>query len=61
MPRRSSLLARAQDAGAARGDIEVGEAMAILRGVTSLPVDSGAQRQRLVGVAIDALRTPTRR
>jgi AcrR family transcriptional regulator len=54
------LLARAQKASLARRDLDTADAMAIFKAVAAVPVDSEAQRQRILGIALDAVRSGPR-
>ena len=50
------LLARAQAAGVARDDISIEDAVRMIAGVSAVAYSDDAQRDRVLGVAIDALR-----
>ena len=50
------LLARAQAAGVARGDISIEDAVRMLAGVSGAAFSDTAQRDRVMGITIDALR-----
>lgn len=50
------VLARAQDAGVARSDISIEDAVRMLAGVSGAAFDSIEQRDRVLGITIDALR-----
>lgn len=50
------LLARAQASGDARSDITFDDLLRMISGITMMPYDDPAQRQRIVTVAIDGIR-----
>jgi AcrR family transcriptional regulator len=50
------LLARAQEAGAARADVSIDDVLRFLLGVTGAPFGSGEQRDRILQMAIDGIR-----
>jgi AcrR family transcriptional regulator len=51
------LLEAAQRAGVARADVSIDDVMRFMIGVTSAPVSSGEQRDRILRLAVDAIRT----
>ncbi len=51
------VLARAQAAGAARDDVTIEDAVRMLAGVSAVVYSDDAQRDRVLGVTIDALRS----
>ncbi|TPW73006.1 TetR/AcrR family transcriptional regulator [Schumannella sp. 10F1B-5-1] len=50
------VLARAQAAGAVRDDVNISDVVRLVSGVAAVAVDDDAQRQRLIGLALDGLR-----
>lgn len=50
------LLARAQQAGIVRSDVEIGEVIKIVAGIAKIPADDPADIERLLTVALDGLR-----
>ena len=56
------LLAHAQQAGQARADTNIDDLMRFMIGISGAPVSSEEQRNRILSMAIDAVRTgPTQR
>ena len=55
------LLSRAQQAGQARTDTNIDDLMRFMIGITGAPVSSDEQRDRILSMAIDAVRTPPAR
>jgi AcrR family transcriptional regulator len=51
------VLERAQAAGAARTDVDIVDVVRMVAGVAGVVADDDEQRQRLVGFAVDGLRT----
>lgn len=51
------LLARAQAAGVARGDLSIEDSVRMIAGVSGVAYSDDEQRTRVLGVAIDALRS----
>ncbi|GHH77814.1 TetR family transcriptional regulator [Streptomyces sulfonofaciens] len=52
------LLTAAQEAGAARDDVDIDDVMRFVIGVTNSPFGSDAQRDRILRLAVDAVRRP---
>ncbi|HTL41502.1 MAG TPA: helix-turn-helix domain-containing protein [Pseudolysinimonas sp.] len=52
------ILARAQAAGAARGDVQTDDAMRLVQGLAAVTFPTAEDRDRVVGLAIDGLRAP---
>jgi AcrR family transcriptional regulator len=50
------LLRRAQEAGAVRPDVTIGEVMQMIVGIGKIPTSDPAQTERLVRIALDGLR-----
>lgn len=50
------LLARAQEAGVVRADVEFPDVLQIVVGITKIPAADPGQVQRVLGVALDGLR-----
>jgi AcrR family transcriptional regulator len=50
------VLARAQAAGAARGDVGIEDVVRLVAGVAGVAVGDDAERRRMVGLAVDGLR-----
>jgi AcrR family transcriptional regulator len=50
------LLTRAQNAGAVRPDVSIGEVMQMIVGIGKIPTGDPAQTERLVRIALDGLR-----
>ncbi|MER7837036.1 helix-turn-helix domain-containing protein [Streptomyces sp. NPDC096040] len=50
------LLERAQKAGAARTDMEIGDLLRLVSGVTATAFEDDAQRDRVLGIALDGVR-----
>ena len=50
------LLRRAQEAGAVRDDVEIGEVIQLVVGIAKIPNADRAQTERLMRVALDGLR-----
>ncbi|TPX06187.1 TetR/AcrR family transcriptional regulator [Schumannella luteola] len=50
------VLQRAQTAGAVRGDVSISDVVRLISGVAGVVVDDDAQRDRLIGLAMDGLR-----
>jgi AcrR family transcriptional regulator len=50
------LLARAQDAGVVRADVEFTDVLQMVVGITKIPATEPGQVQRVLGVALDGLR-----
>jgi AcrR family transcriptional regulator len=51
------ILERAQSSGEARADVTFDDLLRMISGITMMPYDDPAQRQRIVTVAIDGMRT----
>jgi AcrR family transcriptional regulator len=51
------LLARAQESGDARSDLEIGDVMYLITGLLSGTYTTDEQRERVLGVALDGIRT----
>ncbi|MEU3985216.1 helix-turn-helix domain-containing protein [Streptomyces sp. NPDC026672] len=51
------LLTRAQEAGEARADISFGDLLRLVAGVTATAFDDEAQRDRVLTIALDGVRT----
>ena len=51
------LLARAQEAGKARGDVSFDDLLRLVTGITATGFVDDAQRERVLGIAFDGLRT----
>ncbi|MCU1528891.1 MAG: transcriptional regulator [Frondihabitans sp.] len=51
------LLTRAQDAGVARDDVDIDDVMRFVIGVTNSPFGSEAQRDRILQLAVDGVRS----
>ncbi|MDQ1574724.1 MAG: hypothetical protein QOH44_2283 [Actinomycetota bacterium] len=51
------LLARAQESGDARPDLEIGDVMYLITGLLSGTYATDEQRERVLGVALDGIRT----
>jgi AcrR family transcriptional regulator len=50
------LLTRAQDAGVVRPDVGIGEVLQMVMGIAKIPVGDPAQKQHMLGIALDGLR-----
>ncbi|MEU9242356.1 TetR/AcrR family transcriptional regulator [Streptomyces shenzhenensis] len=50
------LLERAQKAGAVRTDMEIGDLLRMVSGITATAFDDDAQRDRVLGIALDGVR-----
>lgn len=50
------LLTRAQNAGVARSDLTTDDVVRLLTGIASVGLTDEAQRDRLLGVALDGIR-----
>jgi hypothetical protein len=50
------LLERAQAAGVARSDVEIGEVIQMVIGIAKVPTDDPELTQRMLRVALDGLR-----
>lgn len=50
------LVQNAQASGDVKPDLSVGDVVKLVSAVTAVPVDDEAQRQRLIGLAVDSLR-----
>lgn len=50
------ILERAQQAGVARGDVDVQDAMRLVQGLAAVVFPTDEDRDRVVGLAIDGLR-----
>ncbi len=50
------LLARAQEAGVVRGDVEFPDVLQMVVGITKIPATEPGQVERVLGVALDGLR-----
>ncbi|MFF4117358.1 TetR/AcrR family transcriptional regulator [Streptomyces sp. NPDC001714] len=50
------LLERAQKAGVARTDMEIGDLLRMVSGITATAFDDDAQRSRVLGIALDGVR-----
>jgi AcrR family transcriptional regulator len=55
------ILTRAQASGDARTDVTFDDLLRLISGITMMPYGDPVQRQRVVGIAIDGIRVPTRR
>ncbi|MFD3581458.1 TetR/AcrR family transcriptional regulator [Streptomyces sp. NPDC058683] len=51
------LLERAQKAGVVRTDMEIGDLLRMVSGITGTAFDDEAQRDRVMGIALDGVRT----
>ncbi|MER5527703.1 helix-turn-helix domain-containing protein [Streptomyces sp. NPDC002677] len=51
------LLERAQKAGAVRTDMEIGDLLRMVSGITGTAFDDDAQRDRVMSIALDGVRT----
>ncbi|WP_053662335.1 TetR/AcrR family transcriptional regulator [Streptomyces sp. MMG1121] len=51
------LLERAQQAGAARADMDFGDLLRLVAGITATAFDDDAQRDRVLAIALDGVRT----
>lgn len=51
------LLERAQKAGAVRTDMEIGDLLRMVSGITATAFEDEAQRDRVMGIALDGVRT----
>lgn len=51
------LLQRAQEAGVARKDMDIGDLLRLVSGVTGTAFVDDAQRDRVLGIALDGVRT----
>ncbi|MEU0969607.1 helix-turn-helix domain-containing protein [Streptomyces sp. NPDC005917] len=51
------LLERAQKAGVARADMEIGDLLRLVSGITATSFEDDAQRDRVLGIALDGVRT----
>ncbi|GGS82992.1 MULTISPECIES: TetR/AcrR family transcriptional regulator [Streptomyces] len=51
------LLERAQQAGAARADMDFGDLLRMVAGITATAFESDAQRDRVLSIALDGVRT----
>jgi AcrR family transcriptional regulator len=51
------LLERAQKAGVVRTDMEIGDLLRMVSGITATAFDDDAQRDRVLGIALDGVRT----
>ena len=50
------VLARAQEAGVARKDVDITDVVRLIAGVAGVSADDAEQRQRMIGLAVDGLR-----
>jgi AcrR family transcriptional regulator len=50
------LLQRAQDAGAVRPDVSIGEVIQLVVGIAKIPAADPAQTERMLNIALDGLR-----
>jgi AcrR family transcriptional regulator len=50
------LLRRAQEAGAVRPDVSIGEVMQMVMGISKIPTGDPAQTQQILRIALDGLR-----
>ncbi|MEU2426421.1 helix-turn-helix domain-containing protein [Streptomyces sp. NPDC007851] len=51
------LLERAQKAGVVRTDMEIGDLLRMVSGITATAFDDDTQRKRVMGIALDGVRT----
>ncbi|MFD8718845.1 TetR/AcrR family transcriptional regulator [Streptomyces sp. NPDC059629] len=51
------LLERAQKAGVVRTDMEIGDLLRMVSGITATAFEDDAQRDRVMGIALDGVRT----
>ncbi|QHA08288.1 TetR family transcriptional regulator [Streptomyces broussonetiae] len=51
------LLERAQEAGVARADMDFGDLLRMVSGITATAFDDDAQRDRVLAIALDGVRT----
>lgn len=51
------LLERAQQAGVVRTDMEIGDLLRMVSGITGTAFEDDAQRDRVMGIALDGVRT----
>ncbi|MGY4923043.1 TetR/AcrR family transcriptional regulator [Streptomyces sp. 900105755] len=51
------LLERAQKTGVVRTDMEIGDLLRMVSGITATAFDDDAQRDRVLGIALDGVRT----
>ncbi|MEW2306683.1 helix-turn-helix domain-containing protein [Streptomyces sp. NPDC006655] len=51
------LLERAQQAGVVRTDMEIGDLLRMVSGITATAFEDEAQRDRVMGIALDGVRT----
>ncbi|MEU6198669.1 helix-turn-helix domain-containing protein [Streptomyces sp. NPDC047061] len=51
------LMERAQKAGVVRTDMEIGDLLRLVSGVTATAFEDDAQRDRVLGIALDGVRT----
>ncbi|MFF4894912.1 TetR/AcrR family transcriptional regulator [Streptomyces sp. NPDC001068] len=54
------LLERAQKAGVVRTDMEIGDLLRMVSGITATAFEDQAQRDRVMGIALDGVRTRER-
>ncbi|MFB7509971.1 TetR/AcrR family transcriptional regulator [Streptomyces broussonetiae] len=54
------LLERAQEAGVARADMDFGDLLRMVSGITATAFDDDAQRDRVLAIALDGVRTGRR-
>ncbi|NUS12628.1 MAG: TetR family transcriptional regulator, partial [Streptomyces sp.] len=50
------LFARAQEAGAVRGDMEFGDLLRMVAGIMATAFEDEAQQVRVLGIALDGVR-----
>ncbi|HYZ28346.1 MAG TPA: helix-turn-helix domain-containing protein [Thermoleophilaceae bacterium] len=53
------LLKRAQEAGAVRQDVSIGDVMQMVMGIAKIPTSEPGQTEHIVRIALDGLRYPT--
>ncbi|MFD4507018.1 TetR/AcrR family transcriptional regulator [Streptomyces sp. NPDC058457] len=51
------LMERAQKAGVVRADMEIGDLLRMVSGITATAFEDDAQRDRVLGIALDGVRT----
>ncbi|MEU1404115.1 helix-turn-helix domain-containing protein [Streptomyces sp. NPDC005728] len=51
------LLERTQEAGVARADMDIGDLLRMVSGITATAFDDDAQRDRVLSIALDGVRT----
>ncbi|MFJ9566605.1 TetR/AcrR family transcriptional regulator [Streptomyces fuscichromogenes] len=51
------LMERAQEAGVVRTDMEIGDLLRMVSGITATAFEDDAQRNRVLGIALDGVRT----